>query len=333
MALWRQTNASHLGGKNFNPQPFPTFTTSRPQAKPGFKPAGLHQCSAEDRQRWSDHDYRFPPYQYQCKHCLSNKQGELRVPNIEERETIMGFPRGYTLNCLPKKEQGTTAHMDTRLTLVGNSWNVTVVAWLLSKLGFLLGMNDPLSVQQVVERTAPGSTTDFQTFLQRPLMKPSRAKPQGDGEKRLVYKFLSQVSLKGEDIMLQATSEEQARYQRLRASIPAKLWKWKTAASWAWGPNTEHINVLECRAVLTSLRWRLERHHQLHCKFVHLVDSLVVLHSLSRGRSSSRKLRRTILRINALLLATRSQAVWAYVHTGQNPADAPSRRPQKRKWR
>jgi hypothetical protein len=86
------------------------------------------------------------------------------------------------------------------------------------------------------------------------------------------------------------------------------------------------------RAVLTSLKWRLERHKRTYVKFVHLLDSLVVLHSLSRGRSSSRKLRRTILRINSLLLATRSQAVWAYVHTKQNPADAPSRRPLNRKW-
>lgn len=102
--------------------------------------------------------------------------------------------------------------------------------------------------------------------------------------------------------------------------------------SWQWSSTGEHINALEMRAVLTSLRWRIERQQQLHTKFVHLIDSLVALHALSRGRSSSRKLRRTILRVNALLLATQSQAVWAYVHTKQNPADAPSRRPGKRKW-
>ena len=101
---------------------------------------------------------------------------------------------------------------------------------------------------------------------------------------------------------------------------------------WKWTGQREHINALELRAVLTSLRWRLERQKQTNVKFVHLVDSLVSLHALSRGRTSSKKLRRTLMRVNALLLATQSQAVWAYVHTKQNPADAPSRRPLKRKW-
>lgn len=105
-----------------------------------------------------------------------------------------------------------------------------------------------------------------------------------------------------------------------------------SGAQWPWKGNKEHINALELRATFTALRWRLERKQVLHGKFVHLVDSLVVLHTLSRGRSSSRKLRRTLLRTNALLLATKSQVVWTYVHTAQNPADRPSRKPVKKKW-
>ena len=148
----------------------------------------------------------------------------------------------------------------------------------------------------------------------------------------LVSKLCTMVSLKGEDLLLQPASEDVTRYHRRRVSIPARLWSWRTVASWKWTGDREHINSLELRAVLTSLRWRLERHKKVQIKFVHLLDSLVGMHALSRGRSSSRRLRRTILRINALLLATRSQGVWAYVHTKQNPADAPSRRPLKRKW-
>lgn len=87
------------------------------------------------------------------------------------------------------------------------------------------------------------------------------------------------------------------------------------------------------RAVLCALKWRIERRMCIQVKFVHMVDSLVVLHALSRGRSSSKKLRRTLLRINALLLATGVQVVWAYVHAAQNPADRPSRKPVKKKWK
>lgn len=40
----------------------------------------------------------------------------------------MGFPKGYSVACYPKGEQKTQAWQDERLTLIGNSWNVFVVA-------------------------------------------------------------------------------------------------------------------------------------------------------------------------------------------------------------
>ena len=321
------------GWKKVGDGPFPTFTTSRPRQSPGYKPAGLKECSPEEKSRWENDLHRFPPYQYKDKHCVSNKKGDKRLPNVQEKEVIMGFPKDYTMSCLSKKDQGSQAHSDLRATLIGNSWNVSVVAWLLSQLGTLLGLNPFLVPEEIVQRTAPGCTVDLQTFLYRPSMvRESKSQPKRQEALQLVEKLLTMVSLKGEDIMLQSSSEELTRYHRLRASVPTKLWKWKAVASWSWTGEKEHINSLELRAVLTSLRWRLERHKKVQVKFVHLLDSLVNMHALSRGRSSSLRLRRTICRINALLLATRSQGVWAYVHTKQNPADAPSRRPLKRKW-
>ena len=320
------------GWKHVGPGKFPTFTTSRPRAKAGYKPAGLTACGAHERARWEADSFRFPPYQYKDEHCVQNKHGVKRLLNATEREVIMGFPKNYTANCVVKQQQKGLSYEDARLTLIGNSWNVTVVSWLLSQLGTVLGLNPEMSVEGVVKQTSPGQSCVFQTYLQRPSMKamhPSRAM---GSEKDLVHKFLSHVSIKGEDVMLVSASDDMVKYHRLRASVPPQLWKWRTVAGWHWTGNPEHINSLEMRAALTALRWRFERHKSTRLKFVHLLDSLVCLHTLSRGRSSSRKLRRTVLRINALLLATRSQAVWAYVHTKVNPADAPSRRPQKRKW-
>eukprot|EP00438_Fugacium_kawagutii_P007521 Skav231102 [mRNA] locus=scaffold2525:415233:418787:- [translate_table: standard] len=312
--------------------PFPTFTTARPRAAPGYKPAGLHQCDAADRAMWEADAFRFPPYQYQAMHCLYSKDGQRRLPNCEEREVILGFPKGYTMQCQPKAAHGSQSHTDCRLTLLGNSWSVTTVACLLSHLGEVLGLNPPLTVQDIVDRSSPGSATDFQTFLQRPFMRPPRHSHIVSNEAVLVRKLVSLVGIKGDDLLLQASSEDVVRYQRIRASVPARPWKWRTVAGWQWHANDEHINVLEMRAALTALRWRIEKQRVLNSKFVHLLDSLVCLHSLSRGRSSSRKLKRTLLRINALILATNTHVVWAYVHTKDNPADRPSRRPQKRKW-
>lgn len=310
----------------------PTFTTARPMAKPGYKPAGLHSLNSTERQAWEADWHRYPPYQYKWGHLLQNKFGQTRLPSCTEKEVILGFPKGYTRQCLPKAQQDTQQHRDCRATLLGNSWNVSIVAWLLSQLGSVLGLNEVMSPDQVVTRTSPGPNHTFQGFLSRPLMTARRPKVCRVNEKLLVRKLLTMVSVKGEDLLLQPSSEDLVRYQRMRTAVPSKLWKWRTIAGWRWTGTPEHINVLELRAAFTAVKWRIEKQQCLKTKFVRLLDSMVCLHALSRGRSSSRKMKRTHMRLNALLLATQTQVVWAYVHTKDNPADAPSRRPRKRAW-
>ena len=167
---WSVTVNSSLyptpGWSKTEPGAFPTFTTSRPRSTPGYKPVGIQHCTATVISRWEGDNYRFPPYQYQDKFCLRNNQGALRLPNVQEREVIMGVPKVYTQNCVPKGEQGSQAHLDTRLTLIGNSWNVTVVAWLLSQLGARLGLNPVMTVGDIVQRTAPGCSRDLQVSVQ-----------------------------------------------------------------------------------------------------------------------------------------------------------------------
>ena len=313
-------------------EPFPTFTTSRPRSFAGRRPAGLDKLNAEERLMWEEDHFRFPPYQYQEKFMIIDAKKQPRLPDIQEREVIMGFPKDYTVQCMAKQWQGSPQHLDERKTLIGNSWNVTVVTWLISQLGGQLGLCPFLSPQQAVDATAPGMSSGLAGLLYRPPMQPGRKQGQSTGELTLVKKLLNLVSLKGEDIMLQAPSEDTLRYHRLRASLPAKLWKWRTVKGRRWSGSPEHINVLELRAVLTSIRWRILKRRAFRTKMVHMIDSLVCLHCLARGRSSSRKMRRTLSRIDALLLASGSHGVWAYVHTSQNPADRPSRRPVKKKW-
>eukprot|EP00438_Fugacium_kawagutii_P006828 Skav227026 [mRNA] locus=scaffold456:236256:249187:+ [translate_table: standard] len=304
-------------------QSFPTFTTSRPRDHPGRKPAGLSQCDPLTIHRWKEDFHRFPPYQYLPKHCVINKHDELRLPNVAEREMILGFPLHYTSSCFGKGQRGTVAHMDERLTLLGNSWSVPVVAWLVNQLLSQLGFCNTMSPQDIMDQCRPGSGALVQDRLQRLPMTAAKFSPGGGH--RLASKLCNLLSIKGEDILLSTPSTQLAKYHRHRASVPARLWKWRVISGWRWRSPGEHINSLELRAILTCLRWRLEHQHHFRRRLVHLTDSLVCLHCLSRGRSSSRKLRRTMARINALLLASGSQAVWGYVSTDSNPADKPSR--------
>ena len=232
------------GSVKASKEPFPTFTTSRPRSHPGRRPAGLERLTAEERQTWEADDFRFPPYQYQKILSIVESNGQHRLPSSREREVIMGFPKDYTVQCMPKQFHGKPAHEDERKTLIGNTWNVTVVAWLLAQLGSQLGLCAPLTPQQAVKATSPGQSTSLSGLLHGQPMK-KISKTASKGECMLVAKLLNLVSLKGEDIMVQASTEETLRYHRLRASLPASLWKWKTIMGWHWHGSAEHINVLE----------------------------------------------------------------------------------------
>lgn len=312
-------------------QRLPTFTTSRPSPTPERKPAGLQQCSPAELRRWEEDQHRFPPYQYRNQNCLLHRDGSLRIASVREREVVMGMPLDYTAPCWPKSQRSLVGYNDARLTLVGNAWSIPVVAWLVSCLGYLLGFCPQFSLQQIIQGLRPGGSGELQRLLLRPPLRRTLVAAPVEGT-HLVKKLAGLVSIKGEDILLQSSSEQQVKYQRLRASVPAKLWRWKTIAGCSWTGSPEHINVLELRAIYTSIRWWVSQRNAHSCRFVHLTDSLVCLHALSRGRSSSKKMRRTIAKVNNYLLACNLHPLWAYVHTSENPADKPSRRKVKKKW-
>ena len=281
---------------------FPTFTTSRPRSSPGRRPAGLDRCAEHEKVRWTADQHRFPPYQYRDHQLLWNKKGVGRLPNISECETCMGIPVGYTRPCVCKQDQKGDSWNDIRLTLVGNSWQVGVIAWLVYQLGYKLGLCRPRSLQDIVNALTPGRGERLQSLLIRPPLG-VHGRLVSTLEGSLLRKLLGLVSIKGEDLMVQSASEPQVKFHRLRASVPAKLWRWREVAGWAWKRSGEHINILEMRAVLTTLRWMVQRRRLSGCRVLRLIDSLVCLHALSRGRSSSQKLRSALVKVNSLLLA------------------------------
>lgn len=304
---------------------FPTFTTARPRERPGRKPAGILQCDPEDLARWQADAHRFPPYQYSQRNCLINRKNELRVPNVEEREFMLGFPVGYTQMCLPKSQRQDASFLDTRLTLLGNSWSVPVVSWFLSQLLAPRGFVEVHTPQYIMDKLKPENLLLVQARLFRQPLNPLPTVGSSEDEGVLAHKLSNLISIKGEDILLTTPTSQMVKYHRLRASVPSRLWKWKIISGWKWVGSKEHINSLELRAILTSVKWRVCHQRLVRKRFLHLTDSLVCLHCLSRGRSSSRKLRRTMCRINALLLVSSCHSIWGYVNTDQNPADKPSR--------
>lgn len=236
---------------------------------------------------------------------------------------MMGFPVNYTAACLPKSQRSGAAYNDCRLTLIGNTWCVPVVACLLEHLFSSLGIIAPVSPQAILDRCHLENIDMVQGRLFRLPLNTPRA-PGTDKSQLLARQLGCLISVKGEDLMLTTPTSQLPRFQKLRTTVPGKLWRWRIVAGWQWRSRAEHINSLELRAIFTAVRWRIEHKGQCRTRFIHLTDSLVCLHCWSRGRSSSRKLRRTVARLNALTLASGCQPVWGYINTHENPADKPS---------
>ena len=112
-------------------------------------------------------------------------------------------------------------------------------------------------------------------------------------------------------------------------SIHPESWLWKDVLTTVWKLEGEHINILESRAFGLMLRGRLRRHFNLGSRFSHLVDSLVTLSAMAKGRSSSVRLSRVVARCNALMLAGHLYPTLGYVRSHLNPSDAGSRKVTK----
>lgn len=81
-----------------------------------------------------------------------------------------------------------------------------------------------LEVQDIVDRFRAMRDGLVQGRLTRlplnPRRKLSTARPY-----KLAFKLGNLISIKGEDILLNSPGSQMVKYRRLRASVPAKLWK------------------------------------------------------------------------------------------------------------
>lgn len=100
--------------------------------------------------------------------------------------------------------------------------------------------------------------------------------------------------------------------------------RWSTIISSRWN-FSEHINILECRAVETAVRWLVSRPASVNSKVLVLSDSLVIIGAISKGRSSSFQILTRLRSLSASILAGGFRLFLKWISTSVNPADEPSR--------
>ena len=111
----------------------------------------------------------------------------------------------------------------------------------------------------------------------------------------------------------------------LHPSLPSSSSsRWRQIVSSRWRfPG--HINSLELSALSTSVRWLLSFPRHIRRTVVFLSDSAVVVGAVSKGRSSSFTILRSLRRLNARILASGLRLHLSWVSTLVNPADGASR--------
>ena len=235
-------------------------------------------------------------------------------------------------------------YQDVRCSAVGNSFHTGVVSAILRQgLVYLYpGLDLPTPAQMAesyferlsktqkevfVWRGEKASLEDSETWLDRleqqsdAVVRPMTLKM--GAESALVLRLLDHLSYRGTDVHVDTLSFY--RPDRLpKASIDSRMWTWKIAKGWKW-QKPAHINVLELEAVYHAVKWRARSLRVVRKRFLHLVDSLVVLGVVSKGRTSSKRLFPCLHRLNILLLALHAFPVLGWVLTDLNPADEPSR--------
>ena len=336
-SCWVAPGWSWLGSPD---TPFPTFTRSIPRARPPRDPAGLHHTPADARERWWQDDYRYPPYTYKLEHCVSNRL-YARVLGAGEREALMGFFPGHTV---VKEKSGVVSNQDVRCSCVGNSFHTGVVSCLVRQSLLLqwpsLQLPTPSEMAEAFHSELACSQKenfvwqgrkpeweDTEDWLDRLEQQSSAVSTPLRGgmstEVLLILSILRNVTYRGSDVHVDSLSFY--RPERLpKASIDSRQWRWKISKGWPW-VRTAHINVLEMEALLHSIRYRARSLRVIHKKFLHLVDSLVVLGVAAKGRTTSRMLAPSLHRYNMLILALHCYPILGWVQSHLNPSDEPSR--------
>jgi site-specific DNA-cytosine methylase len=331
-------------------EPFATFTRPTARSAPPPSPAGLEQASEAAKRRWRGDAYRLQPYQYEPRNLVRDHNGPRR-PMPEEQLRMMGFTSSH-LNTKARLSQ------DQKGQMIGNSFSAIAVARLL--VGLVLSPEDcarsdvtlalwnvwkakeekvqaedrPWKVRfSSVAAGMPGTVSLREQVLPSPVMlvRPW-VDPQGwmTDEETLAYLLVRNGTHRSAEIRVDLGTPFSVG-ELCRQSVDPSHWVWRVLLSYEWKEKGQHINTLELVAILDLLRRQGRDVKNQGKRLIALVDNMVAMSCLSKGRSSSRSLQAPLRRISAVCLAAHVRLCLAWVKSQWNPADGPSRWAKKRR--
>ena len=214
-------------GRRRYPSP-PNFHNSSTEVQTRVSPSRDFSVFFQGRPVLEGGPISVSPYVYQYKHGILHKTRGWRIPNIEEREAMMFFPINYTFYCCTKtvRKQSLQEWEDIRMSLIGNSWHVGVVSFLLQELLSQHQLLEHVSLHQLLNKLRPGSSTSLGELLFRPgFAKRQPFQPVFRNlkqEQQLVTRICHLVSTKGTDVWLKSSTESDPQKSQVSTKYPPK---------------------------------------------------------------------------------------------------------------
>ena len=308
---------------------FPTCLKSIPRTQPPPRPAGLSKCDTATKKRWQEDSYRYPPYQYQAQFIICSETS-WRLLNAEEKELLLGY--GYKHTALAwsasKIKQNPLGFSDTRHRLLGDSFSM--YSFIIIAAALVKQWIPKVAYQHLVRRMglAPGFRCNLRRVapLQRCLRYGSASELPSyfqKGIQLLNTYLLRKTNHTGTDIRV-VTGEAMNSRTFPRQSVAACWWDWQHGFRKRWA-HKSHINVLELETILLGLKFQISRLKAVDQRIFQLTDSYVGMSIVSKGRTSSKQLTRTLNQISAHLLAFGLHMIMGHVESTENPSDEGSR--------
>ena len=221
--------------------PWATFVRSIPRERPPSSPAGLSTLDQAGRERWERDQYRFPPYQYRRDNLVEEgKSARLRPLTSRERAVRLGFHWNHCQWAVHKSEsRGERLDEDARSSLLGNSFSVPVVGFLLGRGLYASGL---LALPPTIAECWGEPGPEARDYLKGLLgVTPEQASPQ-QVHAAVCESMVRSAIFKGSDVRV-ATGTMCNPAVWPRSGVPADRWQWRTCLSFP--QSGAHINVLE----------------------------------------------------------------------------------------
>ena len=322
---WLEKGAHWPGGEQG--EILPTALRAIIRTRPPPRPAGISRCDQDTLERWAAECYKFPPYHYQSRFIVW-KGEKWRLTDSSERELLLGYGFGHTEVCMSASniKQSQAKYENQRLSLLGDSFSI--FSFVIPAAALCARFLPELSYQHLASRMgmAPGYNAPWRTKapLSRHLLYGDLGlAPINVSCQDLNRLLLTKVNHTGSDVRI-TTGQILNPKAFPRQSVESSWWQWEHLFKFRW-QTSEHINLLELRAIQQAVVHSIGRLGLTNARIFHVSDSYVCLSIVSKGRSGSRFMNRVLKVLNAHLLAHGVVLVMGHVESTKNPTDHASR--------